>query len=150
MIILQTQTKIRKLTINSLFKLFFSLLSLQSNKADSDIRAEQSASTSNFPGDRQESFHQKSGTEFVDSVQLHCKSIMERMRVIKQAVDGKDGKDSLVSSDQNPVDDASPESTNDGCAQKFSEMNPREQGQKIKERVERIVKLVQCTAQKVS
>lgn len=124
---------------------------MQSNRLDGDIGAEQSASTSDCPiRDRQESFHQKSGTEFVDNVQLHCKSITERMRLIKQSVDGiGEGKDSLDSSDHNQG--STLESTSDEhAAEKFSELDPQEQGQKIKERVERIVKLVQSTAQKVS
>lgn len=78
---------------------------------------------------------------------------MERMRVIKQSVDGiAEDKDSLDSSDQNPdVSDITLESTNDKrAAEMFSEMDPQEHGRKIKERVERIVQLVQSTAQKVS
>jgi len=78
---------------------------------------------------------------------------MERMRVIKQSVDGiAEDKDSLDSRDQSPdVNDITLESTNDKrAAEKFSEMDPQEQGQKIKERIERIVQLVQSTAQKVS
>lgn len=78
---------------------------------------------------------------------------MERMRVIKQSVDGiAEDKDSLDSNDQNPdVNGITLESTNDKrAAEIFSEMDPQEQGRKIKERVERIVQLVQSTAQKVS
>jgi len=78
---------------------------------------------------------------------------MERMRVIKQSVDGiAEDKDSLDSRDQNPDDnDITLESTNDKrAAEMFSEMDPQEQGQKIKERIERIVQLVQSTAQNVS
>ena len=73
------------------------------------------------------------------------------MRVIKRSVDGiGQDKDSLHSSDKNPVDEAFPKLTDGHAAKKFSELDPQEQGQKIKERVERIVKLVQSTAQKVS
>lgn len=78
---------------------------------------------------------------------------MERMRVIKQSVDGiAEDKDSLDSSDQNPdVNDITLESTNEKrAAEMFSEMDPQEKGQKIKERIERIVQLVQSTAQNVS
>ena len=148
----KTQTKILKLAIKVFIQTaFFSLLPSQSIKADGDIGAQQSASTSNCPRDRQESFHQKSGTEFVDNVQLHFKNITEKMRVIKRSVDGfGEDKDSLDSSDRKPVDDAFPESTDGHAAEKFSEMDPLQQGQKIKERVERIVKLVRSTAQKVS
>jgi len=127
------------------------LIPLQSNKAEGDIGAEQSASTSKCPTDRQESFRQKSGTEFVDYVQLHCKTITERMRAIKQSVDGivREDKDSLDSRNQNP--DTTLRSTDDvHAAEKFSEFDPQEQRQKIKERVERIAKLVQSAAQKVS
>lgn len=130
----------------------FNLLSLQSNKTDDNISAEQCASTSSFPRDHQETIHQKSGTKFVDNVQLHCKSIMERMQVIKQSVNvsGED-KDSVDSSENNPfVDDTTPESTDGAHGQKSSGIDPQEQGQKIKERVERIVELVRSTAQKVS
>ena len=126
------------------------LIPLQSNKAEGDIGAEQCASTSKCTTDRQESFHRKSGTEFVDYVQLHCKTITERMRAIKQSVDGTgEDKDSQDSRNQNP--DTTLRSTDDvHAAEKFSEFDPQEQGQKIKERVERIAKLVQSAAQKVS
>ena len=139
-------------TNNQLFIQTSFLLPLQSTKANGDIGAQQSASTSNCSRDRQESpLNQKSGTEFVDNVQLHFKNITDRMRVIKQSVDGVgEDKDSLDLSDKKPVDDAFPESTDGHAAEKFSEMDPLEQGQKIKERVERIVKLVRSTAQKVS
>ena len=72
--------------------------------------------------------------------------------MVKQSVDGVgQDKDSLDLSDtKKPVDDAFPESTVGHAAEKFSEMDPLQQGQKIKERVERIVKLVRSTAQKVS
>ena len=124
---------------------------MQSFKADAGIGTQQSASTSNCPRDPQESFHQKSGTEFVDNARLHFKNITERMRVIRQSVDGiGEDKDSLDSSDQKPVDDALPESTDGLAAEKFSEMDPLQQGQKINERVERITKLVRSTVQKVS
>ena len=76
------------------------------------------------------------------------------MRVVKQSVDGTTGtgenKDSLDLRDKKPVDDAFPESTDGHAAETFSEMDPLQQGQKIKERVERIVKLVRSTTQKVS
>lgn len=78
---------------------------------------------------------------------------MERLRAIKQSVDGiAEDRDSLDSSDQNPdVNDITLGSTNDKrAAEMFSAMDPQEQGQKIKERVERILQLVQSTAQKVS
>ena len=77
---------------------------------------------------------------------------MERMRVIKQSVDGiSEDDDSLDSTDQNPDHDITHKSKPDErAAEKFSEMDPQKQGQQIKERVERIVKLVQSTAQKVS
>ncbi|KAJ7357402.1 hypothetical protein OS493_024913 [Desmophyllum pertusum] len=42
---------------------------------------------SNFPRDHQESSHQRSGADFVDNVQLRCKSIVERVRLINQSVD---------------------------------------------------------------
>lgn len=76
---------------------------------------------------------------------------MERMRVVKQSVHGfGEDKDSVYSSENNPLVDTSPESTNNAHGQECSEMDPQQQGQKIKERVERIVELVRSTAQKVS
>ncbi|XP_078352429.1 uncharacterized protein LOC144637168 [Oculina patagonica] len=123
---------------------------MESNRTDDNISAEQCASTSSFSRDHQESVHQKNGTDFVDNVQLHCKSIMERMEVIKQSVNviGED-KDSVDSSENNPfVNDTSPESTNDVHGQKSSAIDPQEQVQKIQKRVERIVELVRSTAQK--
>lgn len=112
---------------------------------------DQCASTSNFPNDHQESFHQKNGTEFVDNVQSHCRSILERMRVIKESVNGfSEDKDSVDSSENNAVVDNSPESTNKAEGQTSSGMASQEQGQKIKERIQKIVELVRSTAQKVS
>ena len=72
------------------------------------------------------------------------------MRVIKQSVDGTgEDKNSLDSRNQNP--DSTTESTNDvHSTEELSELDPQGQGQKIKQRVERIVKLVQSAAQKVS
>ena len=123
---------------------------LQSTKTGDNV--EQCVSTSNFPSDHQESFHHKSGPEFVDNVQSHCKSIMERMRVIKGSVNGfSEDKDSVVSRENNAVVDTSPESTiHKAEGQTSSGMDSQEQCQKIKERIQKIVELVRSTAQKVS
>lgn len=76
---------------------------------------------------------------------------MERIRVVKQSVHGfGEDKDSVDLSEDNPLVGSSPESTNNAHGQECLEMDPQEQGQKIKERVERIVELVRSTAQKVS
>ena len=77
---------------------------------------------------------------------------MERMRVIKESVNGfSEDKDSVVSSENNAVVDTSPESTiNKAEGQTSSGMDSREQCQKIRERIQKIVELVRSTAQKVS
>ena len=75
---------------------------------------------------------------------------MERVRVLKQSL-GLPGtsQDSVDSTENEPICNTSPESAK-VTEMQSSEINSQDQGQRIKEHVERIMDLVRSTEQKVS
>lgn len=86
--------------------------------------------------------HHESRAEFFETVQLHCKAVMERVRAVKESLNLSDpSKQSQRSSDKEKFSDFSPERT-EGKKEQSLGLNAQDQSQKIKENVERIIELV--------
>lgn len=84
----------------------------------------------------------KNRTEFVESVQLHCKAVMERVRAVKESLNlPETSQHSQRPSDGERIRYFSPEPT-EGTKKKSSGLDVQDQGQKIREHVERIIDLV--------
>ena len=81
-------------------------------------------------------------TEFVESVQLHCKAVMERVRAVKESLNlPETSQHSRRPSDRERIRYFSSEPT-EGTKKKSSGLDVQDQGQKIREHVERIIDLV--------
>ncbi|PFX15478.1 NAD-dependent protein deacetylase sirtuin-2 [Stylophora pistillata] len=88
-------------------------------------------------------------TEFVESVQLHCKAVMERVRAVKESLNlPETSQHSQRPSDRERIRYFSPEPT-EGTKKKSSGLDVQDQGQKIREHVERIIDLVR-TGKKIA
>ena len=114
------------------------------SEPSSAAKEPEEAGTSNRPSipDNLMELHHENRAEFFETVQLHCKAVMERVRAVKESLNLSDpSKQSQRSSDKEKLSDFSPERTEGQKGQCFG-LNAQDQGQKIKENVERIIELV--------